>query len=467
MASHSGATGAAIVSRPWSGGWSLVALALCFCAMAAYIALSDPPRTRADSISLETFAALPALVALGLSLYLLRHRVVADADGLRWRGAWTGWKSARWAEVSDFYQESPSSKSTSRRVETRSGTLVFGANDTCAGALAAAIAARALNAPFGVRQATGLRAGERFERRFATREVLGWIAASVFAALVLLTWAAFPVVFPDFWRNWQRLGQLFSPATAALIYLAPAGIVSALIAAMGTLLLAPPLSARWSRERITATQNGLRFEKRGRVLQIEWAELRAIHLLRERAHFVTARGDWEASWRPALRPLVERFAPDAVFDAEAAELDLVRPSRQPSGAVSYPFRTWTSRLLLQILAPVTLMFAAFVALVRLTPSLEWPRDDSMWLVLTPMLAFCLWLGRLYLRGGIALRDDGVELRGAVRDRFYAWAAIERCGEKNGAFWIAVSGRRVTLWSWNAPVSCGDVKQEIERRCSVS
>jgi hypothetical protein len=51
------------------------------------------------------FMMVPFLMgAVSLLLYDLRARVIADADGLRWRGIFGGWKRASWADVDDYFR---------------------------------------------------------------------------------------------------------------------------------------------------------------------------------------------------------------------------------------------------------------------------------------------------------------------------------------------------------------------------
>jgi hypothetical protein len=44
------------------------------------------------------------IVAIPALLQSLRARVIADADGLCWRGIFGGWKRASWADVDDYFR---------------------------------------------------------------------------------------------------------------------------------------------------------------------------------------------------------------------------------------------------------------------------------------------------------------------------------------------------------------------------
>lgn len=51
------------------------------------------------------FAVAAFFGAITMVASLLREEIIADEIGLRWRGAFGAWKSARWEEISDFYLE--------------------------------------------------------------------------------------------------------------------------------------------------------------------------------------------------------------------------------------------------------------------------------------------------------------------------------------------------------------------------
>ncbi len=58
-----------------------------------------------ERIIFGVFAAGLFACALHISLIFLRYTIIADVNGLRWRGAWGGWRAVPWDDVRDFYNE--------------------------------------------------------------------------------------------------------------------------------------------------------------------------------------------------------------------------------------------------------------------------------------------------------------------------------------------------------------------------
>ena len=448
-----------IVSRPGTSAWAMLALLLVFCGGFLLIAIFDSPQP-SDKWGWLFIVGACFLGVLSMLLYIVRHRIIADQNGLRWRGAWTSWKRARWDEVSDFYQSAPGGNAALRVVETRQGKLSFSNLDSAREALDNCIAERARAAAFESWQIKGLRANEPFEQRFAARTISTRAFVLTFGVLLVATMALLAFIFPVAVMS-KNLPASFVPwSWAALLMMAT------LISALGAVMLSQIVGTRLlgEGEAIIATPAELRFETRGQVSVIEWRELRAVRLLALRARFETRDGVCEGDWSSGLRPIIERYAPDAALDVASNETDLVLPITQDDGAIFYPFRTEMVRLMLlthftPLILPIPIMFAV----QYFTPDWDWPVDKSPFFVMVPIMAAGLWLWRLYWRGGIALSEAGLQRRGAWRDRFYRWDEIAQCGGEKDAFWIRVGERRLKLWNWNPPIRKADVEAKIRSR----
>ena len=451
-----------IVSRPIGGLWVLLWLALIFCALSALLTFFDPP-TNGQLWQTWFLFGVPGTFAVSVTPYLLRHRIVADENGLRWRGALSGWKRARWDEISDFYLDSALSKRPNNVVETPKGNVAFDQDHSAHQELGALIAACARHAPYREWGVKGLRPDETFSLTFVTRE-LSWLAlGSAFVPLTLVALALLRWVWNAPWQNFQQARALSGDGVAALAYLLPWLFTALFVCGMLSIVLTPWVSALILRERVTVTQDGLRFERRWRSLFIAWSELRAVHLHRERARFVGTRSQWQMHWLLVLRPFIERYAPDAKFDSENDGLDLAPPLRLASGALFYGFRTTALRLLLKITLPflLTVAVSPFLMLMATAPDTA-PRDDPrvMWFFAAPIALFCLYIWRLYARGGIALGESGIEVRGAWRDLFYRWEEIV---EQDGKFAARRGEKLVKLWPWVPPVRTDELRAEVARR----
>ena len=454
-----------IISRPAGGIWGMLLMMLIFCGCAALIQIFDPPKP--DRIWETWFmGGVPGVAASGLLLYLARHRIIADENGLHWRGAFTRWKSARWDEISDFTISRQSKISKTYAVETARGELTFGgSNDTHAEELAAFIAQRAVKTRYREWESKGLRADEEFERVFVV-PTISWRAVTLtFLAFVSLGLVTLPHLRPRDYDQWQIARALDAPEVAAWALWAPFVVIVVLASAVATAMIAPIISAREKRECVIVTQRGLRFENGEQTLELGWDELRAVHLHNGRAHFVGARGEWEMDWLLSVRPFIEHHAPAATFDSESESFDLEAPVQLQNGARFYSFRTTGLRMTLRIFAAMTALYMfmplLMLALVGVAPD-DLPRDDPrfFWILAVPFAAFCGWLWRLYRRGGVAIGASGAEVRGAWRNRFYHWDEIEMRDDEI----VARRGEKsVKLWSWVSPVRRDELRAEIERR----
>ncbi len=454
-----------IVSRPAGGIWAGIGMMLFFFFGLIIAAVDSPPKPHEIWIA-ALFIVASGLAAFSLLLTMARHRVIADQRGLRWRGAFGRWKSARWDEVRDF-SLSGSGKNSSHVVETSQGQLRFDGSDTRVEELAQFIAARATEAPVKTWLLSHERKDARFELVFPTPLVSARAILLAAVPIVLIILALLMALTPRDLALWQNTRETAGWTQATGIYLGPLALAAAFLSLFPTAIVAQIISARWfgQIERIVATERGLRLETPGETLQIAWSELRAVHLFEQRtfntrARFETARGHCEVGWKIGLQPLIERFAPDVpIFE----ESDLAPPVRLENGALFYSFRTTGLRLMLRV-------FTTMAIFVALLPLLMWfavafgdtPRDNprGMWLMLVPLGAFCLWQWRLYRRGGVALGESGLEVRGAWRDRFYRWDEIET---RDGEFMARRGEKLVKLWSLGGPVRRDEVRAEIERR----
>lgn len=444
---------------------------LFFCVGTLLAAAFDPPQ-QGRNWSLWLIGGISGGGTVGLLVYLARHRIIADENGLRWRRAFSDWKSVRWDEVSDFSLAYPTR--SSHLVETAQGTLTFSDNDAHVEELAQSIAAHATKVPYREWLWAHERENARFELVFATPLVSGRALLLAWAPIALAIMALLVALRPQDFALWRATRETAGWAGATWITLAPLALAALFFGLFPAIILGQIIGARWLNEieRVTATERGLRFEKSGQTRQIAWNELRAVHLFNRhvfnaRARFETTRGDWEIGWRTPLRPLIERFAPAATVGDEAQTMELAAPISLADGAIFYPFRTVAPRVMRQLFGLMTVGSSALLVLTYLfTPPQDGPPDISMGWLTALFFALWFWLWRLHHRGGIALSADAIELRGAWRDRVFLYDEIEECGGEKGEFWIRVGERQVTLWNWNAPIRLDDVRAEIERRVKL-
>ena len=280
-------SGKPITSRHVGGLRVLQIIAFVFCALAALLTVFDPPKSNAIWQTYFLFG-VPGIFALAVTPYLLFNRIIADENGLRWRGASPIWKSARWDEITDFSIDSAMPKYVHQTIETRNGNIHFGEDDSFHQELAALVAASAIQTPYREWGVKGLRPNEKFEIVFVTRE-LSWLALlSAFVPLMLLALVLMRWVWKAPWLQWQEARALNGDWVAALAYLMPPLLLAFFVCGMVSIILTPWASSLILRERVYGDTK--RFAFRAARANIIYRVGR------------TARG----SFAPRARPLRER-----------------------------------------------------------------------------------------------------------------------------------------------------------------
>ncbi|HTE17848.1 MAG TPA: hypothetical protein VK689_05645, partial [Armatimonadota bacterium] len=112
-----------ITYRPPAGHWLLVLILIGVGGLAACTPLTEPRlQTQSQWLTSGCVAGGFFIAAMVLAWWQVRARIVADQEGLRWRGL-GGWRAARWNDVTDFYDRLLPEGKKVARVETAAGTL--------------------------------------------------------------------------------------------------------------------------------------------------------------------------------------------------------------------------------------------------------------------------------------------------------------------------------------------------------
>ncbi|MBC8136381.1 MAG: hypothetical protein H8F28_10890 [Fibrella sp.] len=156
------------------------------------------------SVSPGLFVFLIAflLATLGWSLYVLsdflRHRVIAERDGLRWRGVLGGWRSVPWHQVTDYYTDKRNGFIQSETqtlapvsvIVTANGTVRIASDLANVKELQRAVRERATSARVSAWELLGSRRVDEWPRTFRYWEVASprqaIIDLSVYAAIIAL-----------------------------------------------------------------------------------------------------------------------------------------------------------------------------------------------------------------------------------------------------------------------------------------
>ena len=224
----------------------------------------------------------PGFAGGGLTAWWMRHaRLIADANGLRWRGLF-GWKSARWADVQDYYDRIPASSQQrvpmSAIIKTSAGTLSFNRQWTNFDGFREQVTRLSTQSAARQWDILGSRPCDVWPRvfRYDTWQNI-WTPRILLK--LLLTAVAYLIAQPMM-QMASLAGQIGWNMTLAM-----AGICVLLTVPMGWLLLllffSYQAAGRRKKERITADTQGIVFEDGAWRMEAAWADVTGYSIVQE------------------------------------------------------------------------------------------------------------------------------------------------------------------------------------------
>lgn len=440
------------------------------------------PPSAGDVIFVQTSAIALLVTAAVLAMWQMRARIVADADGPRWR-RFGGWKSVRWEEVRDYYDRLPSQaqrNSFSAVIKTAAGPVCFNSDWTDAAALRDLVERRATNAAVREWGILGSRPCDPWPRvfRYDTWQNIWTPRILLKLALTALGY----LLTPPLQQAMSQAGQVGWGVT-----LAGLGVYVLLIASLGAFFLMPlaqyRTAGRRKAERIRADTNGTVFENGARRVEAAWADVTGYGIapgsgvLAVRYVVETRQGDFDflavLGGATLLQAIIRRYAEDAAdkewrprTDPEALGGEAARWSggRVGGGARVYHYRTRVYRALLG--APLSLCltmgFMSWVAKQGLLPGSQ----------AAGMMCLAAALGLVFFGGWYAYRvrrietdEDGLTQVTPWGRRRLTWGQVKDyylTGEYNSG---VVQGRGGRLRFSRGIVGYEELKEEIAR-CAV-
>lgn len=458
-------------------------------AAASHAPTKTGPPSLMETAIWEWISAFCLLGALGAVLWLVRARVISGQDGLRWRGMGP-WKTARWDEVRDYYENIPTrqqrssgvaSPTTVSVVRTAAGNVRVTNLWSGADALREQVKRQAFHGLVSGWEILGTRAVDPWPRvsHYITLENR-W-APRVWTKL-FLTFVIYLLIKPAMQLSTMAglVGWAMTLTTAALYLL--------LVGSIGLIFLVPlaqyRAAGRRKAERITADTNGITFEDGLRRVEAAWADVTGYGIapgpgaLTIRYVVETRQGEFDflpvLSGATLLMVIIRRYAENAAdkewrprTDLEALGGESARWSggRVGVGARVYHYRTRANRAL--SLAPLVFGLTGGF--------LSWAAGQGM--LPGTQSAGPLWAavgcGLLFLGGWHAYRvrrietdEDGLTQITPFARRRLLWSQVEDyrlTGEYNNAI---VQGHGGRLHFSREIVGCEDMKEEIARRAVV-
>ena len=409
--------------------------------------------------------ALMVLGAAYLALELARGAIIADENGLRWRGAWGTWKSARWDEIRDYsLHGGPGGTPT---IETLSGRLQLSRSYAGSEAIAAIVPARAVNAKAREWEVRGFRKAENWSQLLGLwTKPQRWTAPVMSANLLfLVAFGGGAVLFGPRNPHGRWMGLWFDWFAVVLAILT-VGFLGA-ISVWGAILMWRERNFTWKHraELLYLDARGAIWSGEGRRVVAKWDEVKNVERLPkaegfERVRVETAQGDFEI-WQlsssdvwPKFRVRCETYAPDALENLraqEANELDeeLGAPQTREDGARIFSFRTRGNRLGLAC-ASLALLFAPCFYLIGcyvhanddapFAPS--WP---LFWGALALAVVICGALWRWFACARIVADAGGLEFQAPFSRAWRVeWREVSGVGHDVWGDYLAAGGRK-TYW----------------------
>ena len=422
----------------------------------------DYPDVHRNQMALYIWAIvwglLTIILATCLTFYALRSYIIADKNGLRWRNMGKE-RSARWDEVTEFYNLSISSTQTYGRIETTSGQVKFGDYDNQE-ALRAIVQNRATNA-----------ASREWKKKNASPKIKTWpqeFGYNVFWNSVLrLLMLAFllGLLGSWIWQMWATLSV--EPMSFQLRVLG--AVVVLLIGSLPALLFVAHF-VMWKSvrqrcgERVIATLENITFIDKARRIEARWDDVSDYYIERSgnfsgsRYIIETAHGNGSFSNDIGRVALLKQIVIEYSINAKSNEWELEIDADQISeknthweeqqkadGRNIYHFRSNVNRAMLWFFWSLGLspIFHLLLAQYSENPA----RTNPLWIALVFGASFASWMTYLYKHNFIATDEHGIYHRTPFGEKFIAWNDVEYFGKSDWDFsYVVGKNTRIRFYS---------------------
>ncbi len=400
-----------------------------------------------------------ALLGVQAAVYLAKTCVVANVEGLQWRGAGR-WRAAKWKDVVSYSDEwlsnTTSQKKPLMKIRTLSGTVIVSpASWTSAAELRESVSRYATGASQSGWLVTGggatyLPLSCRYDTTI-NRNILGWmekvhkyglLAVAVYFALQWFTTHTLP--------GW---GWLLTPT--GLFVIAKQTLPFA---------LRPTYRATQPRlgDKVYADKDSLRFVSGGIQATIAWDEITDLYTAGIRSVVVTQGGreyDFLATLTDVerLKLIIPRLATNAGYKGwrtgTVRRQEIAAKDGQQAVECVYRYRSlenggklWGLTLAALFLTGI----AAGPALVAWQGGMA-PGSREVGLALGAVLGLLalVWLWGNYFRAGIRTNEEGITQQSLFGRRFIAWSQVRAFCWRGGAdlTWGCVEGVSGTITFW--------------------
>lgn len=470
--------------RPDKGNWGVVALFGVFSLFPLALFLSPRGMTIGQIwVPIGGWEMMTLVPALLLGVWQARAVVVANDEGLRWRGM-GGWREAHWSDVTDYYEKVVAKAKPILIIETKAGQVRLGRNLWPeAPELRALVARQATTAKAQEWGVLGTRPDVDWPRVFDyntmdNRFLSILLPVSVVLVVGYLLW----IVSPGAVRTAAGLGWGWGLATFAIggFGILPFGLFLAVFFRLQR------ATRRRKNQRLTLTRDGVLYEDQQDKVEAPWRDISDLYFARGKElsyHCVVVSRQGTFNFSPhikdsaVLRRAFSTFAtalPEAKWRTTESDVLGAETSRWASrcegvGRRIYPYRTRTNRALLFLPTIFGLAPMLSVLLTQWTGGVV-KGNPGFAYGITLLLGIPALLGWWrYWMAGIETDDMGITQRTLFGSRFLAWDKVEDYGKRGSDIFVfgVVQGAKTHVWFWLLIADVEELKAEIVRRARNS
>lgn len=402
--------------------------------------------------------AICLAIGVGLAVYLLRAVVLADAQGLRWRGLGR-WHAAAWADITDYHERWPSNKQRVVLTVVEAGQeklALRGDLWSHTDALRNSISERATAADCQTWEVWGTRPDRDWPHTFdyhtSDNRMMPVLCGLFVALLLMLLFNAWHGIT----RTFMQLGTGWGLTSCAVLLF---GLLPMTL--MGYLVFRSAEDLRQRRrDTITVSLKGIHYECEGICLDSSWADIQDYQLLPRvglsvaAACLVTTRqGSFSftaslSSFRVLQKVIADHATAATSQKWDSAEQEMLGGggSRWSSGCEGvgervFHYRSRTVRALL--LLPTFLALLPLLGLVLAQAGLV--AQGPPWSFAVLVWAVTLWCWWRYQAACIQVSATEIAQRTSWGWRYLRWEQVERFTLRDD-FGILVGGRtRIRFW----------------------
>lgn len=422
------------------------------------------------------------LIAGGAALWTLQSRIVADAEGLRWRSIGR-WRAARWDQVTDYYDRQLHRKNAPRTVvETEAGNINQINDLSNREALREIIARRATRARAQGWGLKGTRPEDDWPQVFGYNTTdnrsLPWIIGGCTVLLIGLFAGCF---LPKILQLASEIGWPMALAAGLMM------LVVLLAQPVVLIAISQPAMRevrKRRKETITVDLEGIQWQHGPETIKARWEEVTDYHLgpspgriqTTGPAVVVTRRGtfDFTHSIEKAalLREIIRRYATEArAKEWRGPEIDRLgdEASRWTGGCIGvgqkrFHYRTRTNRAVLGLPCAYWLgwVISGWIGPLHEKASSEPVFFYTVGALLTLGMLWPFWR---YHAAAVLVDEQGIAQRAWNGTAYLPWSEVEQyfTSGSEGFRWGNVVGRGKRIRFWLGIADLEELQAEIRAR----